>query len=111
MTVFSDRTKQGDSLSVYSDPPAPLPMSHGCMNCGRPFPEHEGDELLCPTSASNRPYADVDFDDEGFVLACTHCGGEGTCDANSDPLGNCGEDDHPCHACCGSGDRRDQRIF
>lgn len=56
-------------------------------------------------------YAEDDFDDEGFVLACTHCNGEGTCDANSDPLGDCGELDHPCHACGGSGDRRNQRVF
>jgi DnaJ-class molecular chaperone len=58
-----------------------------------------------------QPYRDEDFDDEGFVLTCTHCGGEGTCDANADPLWDCGYVDHPCHACGGSGERRDQRIF
>ena len=42
---------------------------------------------------------------------CTHCCGEGTCDDNSDPLGNCGDDLHPCHACGGSGLRKDQRVF
>lgn len=42
---------------------------------------------------------------------CTHCGGEGTCDANADPLWDCDDNPHPCHACSGSGNRRDQRIF
>jgi DnaJ-class molecular chaperone len=50
-------------------------------------------------------------DDFGDELECTHCGGEGTCDANANPLWDCDDVDHPCHACGGSGNRRDQRIF
>lgn len=57
------------------------------------------------------PYTDDDFDDEGFVLTCTHCSGEGTCDDNANPSWDCDENPHPCHACGGSGDRHDQRIF
>lgn len=48
---------------------------------------------------------------EGEELACTHCSGEGTCTGGADPLGNCPDDAHRCHACGGSGNRRDQRIF
>lgn len=44
-------------------------------------------------------------------LDCTHCGGDGTCDANADPLWDCDEMPHACHACGGSGNRSDQRIF
>jgi hypothetical protein len=51
---------------------------------------------------------DYEFDPE---WGCTHCGGEGTCDEGSDPLGNCPDDLHRCHACGGSGRRSDQRIF
>jgi hypothetical protein len=50
-------------------------------------------------------------DDFGNELDCTHCGGEGTCDDNADPLGDCDDNPHPCHACNGSGLRRDQTIF
>lgn len=53
-------------------------------------------------------FSGPDFDDE---RDCTHCGGEGTCDEGSDPLGNCPEDPHRCHACAGSGRRADQTIF
>jgi len=42
---------------------------------------------------------------------CTYCGGEGTCEEGSDPLLTCPDDPHPCHACGGSGDRKDQTIF
>jgi len=49
--------------------------------------------------------------DDGFDLECTHCGGEGTCYDGSDPLGDCPDEEHPCHACYGSGKRRDQTIF
>ena len=48
------------------------------------------------------------FDDEA---GCTHCGGDGFCDDGSDPLGNCPDTLHRCHACNGSGDREDQVIF
>lgn len=49
--------------------------------------------------------------DESEGWPCTHCSGEGTCDEGSDPLGNCPEDTHRCHACGGSGNRRDQTVF
>lgn len=42
---------------------------------------------------------------------CTHCSGEGICMDGSDPLGNCPDEPHRCHACGGSGDRKDQTIF
>jgi DnaJ-class molecular chaperone len=50
-------------------------------------------------------------DDGGHELECTHCGGEGTCDDGADPLLTCPDELHPCHACKGSGLRRDQVIF
>ena len=46
---------------------------------------------------------------DGWELECTHCGGEGTCDDGCDPLWY--DDVHKCHACNGSGRRRDQRIW
>jgi hypothetical protein len=42
---------------------------------------------------------------------CTHCGGEGVCEDGADPLVTCPCEPHNCHACGGSGLRRDQRIF
>jgi DnaJ-class molecular chaperone len=55
---------------------------------------------------------DVVFvEDFGDQDDCTHCNGEGTCDDNADPLWDCDDNPHPCHACGGSGRRRDQRIF
>lgn len=42
---------------------------------------------------------------------CTHCGGEGICMDGADPLGNCPDDPHKCHACNGHGDRDHQVIF
>lgn len=54
---------------------------------------------------------DYYVDDFGNELECTHCGGEGTCDANANPLWDCDDELHPCHACRGSGNRRDQTIF
>jgi hypothetical protein len=50
-------------------------------------------------------------DDWGEEWACTHCGGEGVCTDGSDPLGNCPDVPHRCHACGGSGARKDQTIF
>jgi hypothetical protein len=44
-------------------------------------------------------------------LECTHCGGEGTCDDGADPLWSCPDELHSCHACGGSGNRKDQRVF
>lgn len=42
---------------------------------------------------------------------CTHCGGDGICMDNSDPLWDCDHMPHSCHACGGTGRRSDQRIF
>ncbi len=42
---------------------------------------------------------------------CTHCGGEGLCWDGADPLGDCPDEPHNCHACGGSGDIEDQMIF
>jgi hypothetical protein len=50
-----------------------------------------------------------DYDDDD--LECTHCGGDGLCWDGADPLGNCPDDAHRCHACNGSGKRRDQTLF
>jgi hypothetical protein len=49
----------------------------------------------------------VDEDD----LGCTHCNGEGICYDGADPLGSCPDDIHDCHACYGSGKRKDQWLF
>jgi hypothetical protein len=56
---------------------------------------------------------DTEFVDETTEadLECSHCGGEGLCWDGSDPLGNCPDEMHRCHACNGSGKRRDQVIF
>lgn len=42
---------------------------------------------------------------------CTHCTGYGLCWDGADPLGDCPDEPHRCHACGGSGDRKDQVIF
>jgi hypothetical protein len=42
---------------------------------------------------------------------CTHCCGDGVCYDGADPLGDCPDDIHPCHACYGSGRRKDQWLF
>jgi DnaJ-class molecular chaperone len=44
-------------------------------------------------------------------LDCTHCDGDGICDDGADPLWSCPSEAHFCHACNGSGKRRDQVIF
>lgn len=44
-------------------------------------------------------------------LACTWCNGEGDCYDGSDPLGDCPDWIHPCHACRGTGRRKDQTVF
>lgn len=54
---------------------------------------------------------DVEDDDWGEEWACTHCGGDGLCCDGADPLGNCPDDYHRCHACHGSGRRKDQTLF
>lgn len=58
-------------------------------------------------------FDDDDDYDGGFggEESCTHCGGEGICMDGSDPLGNCPDRPHRCHACGGSGAREDQVIF
>lgn len=53
-------------------------------------------------------FEDVEWDPE---RDCTHCGGECVCMDGSDPLGNCPDEAHRCHACGGSGNRKDQVIF
>lgn len=65
--------------------------SNGHVDCGAPEDDRQWED-------------DEEFD-------CTHCGGEGECEEGSDPLGRCPEEPHPCHACGGSGDRKDQTIF
>jgi hypothetical protein len=50
-------------------------------------------------------------DEDGYELPCTHCNGDGECDANANPLWDCDDSPHDCHACGGTGNRRDQRIF
>jgi hypothetical protein len=70
-----------------------MAMTDECMDCGL-------DERNCQCE-------DEDFDD----WDCTHCGGDGTCDANANPLWDCDEQPHTCHACRGTGRRRDQVIF
>lgn len=51
---------------------------------------------------------DDEFDPE---WACTHCNGEGLCWDGADPLGDCPDEPHSCHACYGSGRREDQWVF
>lgn len=45
-------------------------------------------------------------DDDG---PCSHCGGEGDCACGMDPLWY--DEIHPCHACNGTGNARDQVIW
>jgi hypothetical protein len=55
-----------------------------------------------------------DFEDWGGDLdapPCTHCGGDGDCYDGCDPLGDCPDDIHDCHACGGTGYLKDQVIF
>lgn len=55
-------------------------------------------------------WADEAWDDDEWE--CTHCDGEGICyDAGADPLGDCPDTIHDCHACGGSGKRDDQTVF
>jgi len=66
-------------------------------------------------SAAIRPYEPDDYDDEGFVLTCTWCSGEGEFWGAELPGYDPGWHDperlYPCPACNGSGERRDQRLF
>jgi hypothetical protein len=87
----------------------------GVGRVGEPRPQNEGTEPAAGSGAGQRQgeadcsedFAD-EFDDE---LDCTHCNGEGDCWDGADPLGDCPDEIHPCHACGGSGRRSDQRIF
>lgn len=55
---------------------------------------------------------EYDFDDDdGGEEYCTHCNGEGYCTTGADPLGDCPDEPHRCHACHGSGERKDQTVF
>jgi hypothetical protein len=59
---------------------------------------------------TRRPDDDEEIIDDALWW-CTYCGGEGLCTDGSDPLGNCPDEAHPCHACGGSGRGKDQTIF
>jgi DnaJ-class molecular chaperone len=74
-----------------------------CRSCGRGLAGADGYCINCEPSDY-----DEDSDDD---LECTHCGGSGDCHDGADPLGNCPDQVHPCHACGGSGGREDQAIF
>ena len=74
-----------------------------CPGCGWGAATSDGYCLNCAP-----PDQEFESDDD---LACTHCGGEGLCWDGSDPLGNCPDVAHRCHACNGSGKRRDQTLF
>lgn len=69
--------------------------------CGHADFFHEGscEECSCEQYSFDENYA------------CTHCGGEGQCCDGADPLGDCPDDYHPCHACRGSGARKDQVVY
>lgn len=76
---------------------APADAAHGLM---QPTP-------AIATDSPHDPYED----DFGNEFECTHCNGDGDCDANANPLWDCDDDLHQCHACGGSGLRKDQRVF
>lgn len=62
-----------------------------------------------------KPYRDEDYDDEGFVLSCTWCSGEGEFWGSELPGYDPGWHDpdtvYACPACHGTGERRDQVLF
>lgn len=61
---------------------------------------------------SDAPTLDqIEYGEDIDILECGHCCGEGVCWDGADPLGNCPDEPHRCHACGGSGNRRDQVIF
>ena len=85
-----------------------LPLRNGwAVTVGPGTPDRDPRVQDPATGEWFNPYTD----DFGNELDCTHCCGEGTCDDNTDPLWDCDDNLHPCHACGGSGLRRDQRIF
>lgn len=65
-----------------------------CVHCG-----YDEENCIC--------------DDEDFMdnLDCTHCGGTGECDDNANPLWDCDDLPHACHACGGTGNRSDQMTL
>jgi hypothetical protein len=63
-------------------------------------------DLAGPYDDDRPTRADVEDDDP-----CSHCNGEGLCWDGSDPLGDCPDEMHDCHACRGSGRGRDQVIW
>lgn len=74
---------------------------------------------ICPSCGWNQATSDgycldcarLAEDDGEYDVGCSHCGGEGLCYDGSDPLGNCPDEMHDCHACGGSGRGKDQVIF
>lgn len=94
------------SLSLFYDSARPDQMSqlHQPDACGWAQATSDGYCLNCDPSAGHE-------DEFGQEWDCTHCGGEGLCWDGSDPLGNCPDEPHRCHACGGSGNRRDQTVF
>jgi hypothetical protein len=65
----------------------------------------------CPDCGYDEPncQCDKDFMDD---LDCTHCCGDGICDDGYDDIGgSCPSTAHFCHACKGTGRRRDQVFF
>lgn len=48
---------------------------------------------------------------DGYYEPCSYCGGEGDCMDGADPLGDCRDEPHECHACSGSGRAEDQVIW
>jgi hypothetical protein len=93
-SLFRGR-REGDPIS------APWP-GYECPGCG-----YDGMDCRCDEASDQDPYVD----DFGRELECTRCGGEGTCDDNANPLWDCDDSLHPCHACHGSGKRRDQEYM
>lgn len=66
----------------------------------------------CPDCGYDEPNCRCDDEDFMDDLDCTHCGGDGICDAGDDDIGgSCPSEAHFCHACRGTGRRRDQVIF
>ena len=72
---------------------------------------HRRYEAMTPEPVTKGADEDIDENIVDDDWPCTHCGGEGLCMDGSDPLGNCPDEPHRCHACGGSGNRRGQTIF
>jgi hypothetical protein len=77
-----------------------------CEFAGHSWREAGGGLEICALCEAERW-----TDDEDFDWQCTHCGGDGTCEDGADPLDRCPDEPHPCHACRGSGNRKDQWLF